>query len=93
MARDGLGDGRFVARRARDERRARDAVFLQLPGPAVRQLRGGAGTVPSEAARDRVGTAAFRHENLEELRGEEMTVRVVDGHIVIEGRASILDVE
>ena len=49
--RDRRGDRLLVAGNARDDRGACDAVPIELGDPAIRQLLGAAGIVPSQAMR------------------------------------------
>ena len=78
MVRNRLGDRRAVAGNARDQRRARDTVAIELGHPAVPKLGGRPGRIPLQLGSDVVRLAHVRRQQLEETCGEEMTVGVVD---------------
>ncbi len=86
MAIEGRMDGRLVAGNARDQRDPRNPVSIELRHPAVGELLDRPWIVPAKPM-GYCPCALFVWEpgdaggqQLEEVRGEEMTVRVTDPH-------------
>src|SRR5262249_52356312 len=84
MTRDGCADRSLVARYARDQHRARNAVAIELGYPSIRQRRVASRRIPSESGGQRLRRVAgrqIRHvagERAAESRRKEMTMRVGD---------------
>ena len=80
------GDRLLVVRETRNERDPRDAVSIELRGPAIRKLVGSAGIVPPKAVRycsDAIGVGKLGKppgEQLEKPRREEMAMNVAQPH-------------
>ena len=65
VTRHRFGDRLFVARDARDQRGARDALSIELGHPAIREARDAGGRLPSERRGNGVGAAAVSGQQLE----------------------------
>ena len=82
MTRDCGRDRRLVARHARDQHRARDAVSIELGHPSIRQRLVVAGRIPAESrgqidsAASPGGAGTSRPSVRKNPDGKEMTVRV-----------------
>jgi len=88
MPRDGNGDAVLVARDARDQRRAGDAVAIEFGNPAIGERLGRAGRFPAELRDYGAGAivlpiwlrgrdAFLLREGVEESLREEVAMRVI----------------
>ena len=83
MTADSDGNRLLVARHARNDRRSRHVLRIELRDPSVGQRFGRSGTIPLQlsahvGSRLRWRSAALARKRGEELRREKMAVRVVD---------------